>query len=187
MKKIITAICLGVYGITCAQTIINADATTAKTTVSSPSVLLEFGNDNNKGIILPYVESVPTAVGGTLIFDVSETGEYKVKVKNTTAGWTDLSGQSGYSTAVENEIKTPQSTPLADNSTAKAIIGATSSTADGILVLESNTKAMVLPKVSNVNNIPSPSPGMMVFVEGATADAHRLASFNGSTWAFWKP
>lgn len=60
------------------------------------SVLLEFGTDKDKGIILPYVETLPsegtaTAKGGTLVFDVSANSEYKVKVKNETSGWSDLS------------------------------------------------------------------------------------------------
>lgn len=56
---------------------------------------------------------------------------------------------------------------------------------DGVLVLESKTKAMVLPTVDDVNSIPSPSPGMMVFVN--KTGAKRLAVFNGTVWSFWKP
>jgi hypothetical protein len=70
--------------------------------VSSTSVLLEFGTDNDKGIILPYTETVPSGTnnskGGTFIFDVSSNTEYKIKVKNENTGWTDLSVRSGYST-----------------------------------------------------------------------------------------
>ena len=58
-------------------------------------------------------------------------------------------------------------------------------TADGVLVLESATQAMLLPIVSDVNNIPNPSPGMMVFVN--KAGAKRLAVYNGAKWSFWKP
>lgn len=56
---------------------------------------------------------------------------------------------------------------------------------DGVLVLESKTRALVLPQVDDVNNIPSPSPGMMVFVRKETSE--RLAAFNCSKWSFWKP
>ena len=52
-------------------------------------------------------------------------------------------------------------------------------------VLASNTKAMVLPTVADVQNIPSPSPGMMVYIN--KAGAKRLAVYNGSKWSFWKP
>ena len=68
---------------------------------------------------------------------------------------------------------------------AKAIIGAQTSVADGVLVLESNTKAMILPTVLDVQLIPSPSPGMMVYVN--KAGAKRLAVYNGRKWSFWKP
>lgn len=192
MKKFISIIFLSITGTAFSQVIINANAATAKTTPSSAtSVLLEFGNDNNKGIILPYVETVPSfgsnaAKGGTLIFDVSNTSEFKVKVKNENdTGWTDLSGQSDYSTTVANNVKTPQATPLLDQSGAKAIIGASTSPSDGVLVLESTNKAMILPIVDNYNNILNPSPGMMAFLKGATVDKHRLIVFNGKTWAFW--
>jgi hypothetical protein len=67
----------------------------------------------------------------------------------------------------------------------KAIIGAPTSAADGVLVLESTTKAMVLPTVADVQNIPSPSPGMMVYVN--KLGSKRFAVFNGSRWSFWKP
>jgi len=158
--------------------------------ISTNSVLLEFGTDDDKGIILPYVENVPTGVndtkGGTLIFDVSSNAEYKVKVKNENAGWSDLSVQSGYSMAVANDVKIPQATPLADKAGAKVIIGNSASTTDGILVLESTDKAMVLPIVSSFTAIKNPSPGMMAFLKGATAEKHRLIVFNGQKWAFWK-
>lgn len=166
-------------------------ATNSVGNVTSNSVLLEFGTDDDKGIILPYVETVPTgandAKGGTLIFDVSATTEYKVKVKNENAGWTDLSKTSGYNTSIANIVKTPQTTPLADKAGAKAIIGNSASTTDGVLVLDSPNKAMVLPIVSSYTTIKNPSPGMMAFLKGATADKHRLIVFNGQKWAFWKP
>lgn len=159
--------------------------------VTNTSVLLEFGTDNDKGIILPYVETIPTATaasqGGTIIFDVSSNAEYKVKVKNENAGWKDLSVQSGYSAAVETVVKPSQAMPLADLTNAKAIIGSETSTADGVLVLESPSKAMVLPIVTNLSNIKNPSPGMMAFLQGATSAGHRLVVFNGQKWAFWRP
>jgi len=161
---------------------------------NSVSVLLEFGDTKDKGIILPYVETVPSgtnnAKGGTFIFDVSSNSEYKIKVKNENTGWTDLSVQSGYSNAVETIVKNPQASPLADKADAKIVIGAESSSTDGILVLESvlNNRAMILPIVENYNSIKNPSPGMMAFLR-STIDSskHRLIVFNGQKWSFWKP
>lgn len=159
--------------------------------VSNTSVLLEFGTDGDKGIILPYVETVPAGVnnakGGTIIFDVSANSEYKVKVKNENAGWKDLSVVSGFSANVESIVKVPQALPLADQTNGKAIIGDSNSTTDGVLVLDSPDKAMVLPIVSNFAAIKNPSPGMMAFLQGLTAADHRLIIFNGQKWTFWKP
>lgn len=74
---------------------------------------------------------------------------------------------------------------ITEVSGAKVTIGSNTTTVDGVLVLESATKAMVLPMVNDVNNIPSPSAGMMVYVN--KAGAKRLAVYNGSRWSFWAP
>ncbi|VFB04317.1 Uncharacterised protein [Chryseobacterium taihuense] len=166
--------------------------TNSVSNTSSSSVLLEFGTDDNKGIILPYVETIPSgannARGGTIIFDVSANSEYKVKVKNENAGWSDLSRLSGYSASVESVVKPPQASPFSDKAGAKAVIGNSATSTDGVLVLDSPDKAMVLPIVSNYNNIPNPSPGMMAFLKHPTdSSKHRLIVFNGQKWTFWKP
>ena len=192
IQKIIAILSISIAGTASSQVIINADAATAKTTLTSAtSVLLEFGSDGDKGIILPYVETVPTGAnnskGGTLIFDVSANGEYKVKVKNENSGWTDLSVESGYSTTVATVVKAPQPAALTDNASAKAIIGSSTSSTDGVLVLESANKAMILPTVSNFTDIKNPSPGMMAFLKHTSDNTkHRLIVFNGQKWAFWE-
>lgn len=157
--------------------------------------MLEFGDTKNKGIILPYVETVPTgtadAKGGTIIFDISTispstTPEYKVKVKNENAGWTDLSGVSGYSTTVANEVTSVQSS-VPEKKDAKVIIGNPNTTTDGVLVLESNDKAMVLPIVDDYKAIINPSAGMMAFLKHPTDNTkHKLIVFNGQKWTFWE-
>ncbi|MFC4164539.1 hypothetical protein ACFOWU_12800 [Epilithonimonas zeae] len=189
MNKIISIILISVSATAFSQVRIGkSDAAN----LSSTSVLLEFGDTKDKGIVLPYVETVPAegstqATGGTIIFDVSANTEYKIKVKNQNAGWRDLSVQSGYSTSVETIVKPVQATPLADNTNAKAIIGSSTSAADGILVLESTDKAMVLPIVDDYKAIKNPSPGMLAFLKGLTANEHRLIVFNGQKWTFWRP
>ena len=192
MKKYILTLALGVSSMAFSQVIINANTATAKTTpTNTTSVLLEFGNDGDKGIVLPYVEILPSgtndAKGGTLVFDVSANSEYKVKVKNETTGWTDLSVQSGYNAAVASDVKTPQATPLEDNSGAKVIIGNETSDSDGVLVLESDTKAMILPIVEDYKAIKNPSAGMIAFLKHPSDNTkHRLIVFNGQKWAFWE-
>lgn len=142
------------------------------------SVLLEFANTNNKGIILPYVRTLPTApVQGTLLLDAVNAAQARMRYYNGTS-WIDMSGQNGNITSVM-----ATQTSSAENAGEKFIIGATSSSANGAVVLESPNKAMVLPTVTDVNNIPSPSPGMIVYVN--KTGAKRLAVFNGERWSFW--
>ncbi|RKT01492.1 hypothetical protein [Chryseobacterium defluvii] len=146
-----------------------------KTTVTNNSVSLEFGPEN-RGIILPWVNSaasVTGAVNGTLIYD---TNDKKVKVKYAT-GWKDLSVNS---TGV---VDTSLQSPLTEKPGAKVSIG-TPSAVPGILVLEDSNKAMILPKVASPHlAIINPAPGMMVY----DTTAKQLAVFNGSVWSFWKP
>lgn len=152
------------------------------TATNKTSVLLEFANTDDKGIIIPYVTNIPTTVSeGTILLDASNATAARVKFYNGTS-WVDLSGQNGN---VSTELSTQPTT--AEDPASKVIIGERASSADGVLVLESSTKAMVLPTVTNVNNIPSPSAGMMVYVKGTGATPNkRLAIYNGSKWSFWR-
>lgn len=176
MKKIILTMALAISSIAYSQVIIGDEQGTAD---DKTSVLLEFAK-TNKGIILPYVRTLPTTPAeGTILLDASTPTDVRMKYFNGT--WQDLSGQGADITTV----LATQPTTVTESSEAKAIIGADTSTADGVLVLESTNKAMVLPTVDDVNNIPSPSPGMMVYVN--KTGAKRLAVFNGKGWSFWMP
>ena len=182
MKNIFTIILLAAITGVNAQVIIGDAVGTA---TNKTSVLLEFGVNlatQNKGIIVPYITTPVTGsalVGGAIILDARIPGTARMKYYNDSA-WIDLSGQDANVTA----DLAVQPTGVTESSS-KAIIGARSSSADGVLVLESTTKAMVLPTVLDVQNIPSPSPGMMVYVN--KTGAKRLAVYNGSKWSFWKP
>ncbi len=186
MKKIIATIFLGSMAFANAQVIIGDAVGTAPV---KTSVLLEFALGQNKGLILPYVRTMPaTPTEGTIVLDASTATTARVKYYNSnptvgTNGWTDLSGQdANVTSALANQPTELQAPELA---TTKSIIGAQTSPAEGVLILESTTKAMVLPTVADVQNIPSPSPGMMVYIN--KAGAKRLAIFNGAKWSFWKP
>lgn len=185
MKNIFVIILLAIMSGAQAQVIIG-DAT--GTAADKTSVLLEFAAGQNKGIIVPYVRSLPTLnalVGGAIILDATTATNARMKFYNGTS-WVDLSGQNGNLTSPVNYLTVqPDATVAPETAASKTIIGASSSPADGVLVLESNTKAMVLPTVLDVQNIPSPSPGMMVYVN--KTGAKRLAVFNGTKWSFWKP
>ncbi len=182
MKKIITTLALVLVSITYGQVIIGDEVGTA---TDKTSVLLEFANDGDKGLILPYVKVLPSSpTPGTILLDASIPATARVKYfKGGVNQWVDLTGRdhnmsSALSAQPDGIVET----------TSKAIIGATSSAADGVLVLESTTKAMVLPHVPSTDAVLNPSPGMMVYVKGVSPDFNkRLAVFNGSTWSYWKP
>lgn len=181
MKNIYAAALITVVSLMNAQVIIGDQVGTAPATQKA-SVLLEFAAGQNKGIILPYLRTLPTTPAeGTIALDATVATAARVKMYN--GAWVDLSGQDGNITTVMASQPTAVQSPEA--ATAKSIIGARQSDADGVLVLESTTKAMVLPTVADVQNIPNPSPGMMVYVN--KAGAKRLAVFNGTRWSYWKP
>ncbi|MNG09522.1 hypothetical protein D3C84_929420 [compost metagenome] len=62
-------------------------------------------------------------------------------------------------------------------------MGAKESAADGVLVLESADKALVLPKVNNPHiTVKSPYTGMMCYDLNKKA----VAIFDGVVWNYWK-
>jgi hypothetical protein len=182
MKTIYT-IALSLFSTLGYSQVIIGDAIGTVPSGQKTSVLLEFAAGQNKGIILPYTTTLPSGAGlvpGTIILDATNATKARVKMYNGTS-WIDLS--SGHDGDVTGALTLqPTTTP---SPSAKVIIGANSTSADGILVLESTNKAMVLPMVVDVNNILEPSAGMMVYVN--KPGLKRLAVFNGSVWTFWKP
>lgn len=149
------------------------------TATNKTSVLMEFANTGNRGMILPCVTN-KTAITtpGSMILDATVRTAAKIQYYNGTT-WFDLSSAQ---TADVSTFVASQPVAL-EKPNSKVVIGSETSTADGILVLESSTKAMVLPVVSSHHNIVNPSPGMMVLVNGGGIKT--LAFYNGSKWAFW--
>ena len=89
--------------------------------------------------------------------------------------WVDLSG-TGSSTAL-----VPYSGTV--NNRRQTVIGSRVTKADGVLVLESSNKALVLPKIENPHlNVKSPYPGMMCYDTARKA----MAVFDGIVWNYWK-
>lgn len=182
-KKLVILSLFSISPLFFSQVILGNDIGTAPSN-SKSSVLLEFANTDNKGIILPYVRTLQTTpTEGSIIVDASIPTDARIKYYNGntqpgTNGWFDLSGQG--SDITSSLINQPTGI---DETNAKAIIGGNSTAADGVLVLESQTKAMILPIVSDTNNIVNPSPGMMVYIN--KTGAKRLAVFNGSKWSYW--
>lgn len=192
MKSLLTIITFLIFNSTFSQVIIGNNVGTVPAGQKS-SVLLEFAAGENKGIILPYLRTVPSGTGlaeGTIILDASNPANSKIKYYNglislqSTDGWVDLS--SGKSANISNYMTIqPSSASVAEDPAGKVIIGASNTSADGVLVLESDSKAMVLPMVENTDEVPDPAPGMMLYIN--KAGAKRLAVFNGEGWTYWKP
>ena len=178
----------------------SAQVAIGKTTVSSPSVSLEFydAGDNVRGIILPWVNGTnnttpfisgsPTTeivANGTIVFS---TNDAKIKVKYA-SGWKDLTVKNNTDIipGITNQtVNTSLQDSLSDLETAKVLIGGNpdTDTTPGILVLADTDKAMVLPKVASPHlNIVNPAAGMMVY----DTTSKQLAVFNGTVWSFWKP
>ncbi len=166
-----------------------AQTAIGKTSVSNPSVSLEFGN-GKRGLILPYVSTLPTnAVPGILLMSVSEK---TIKVATNAGTWFNLSKNEQNVTF--GGITIPDTTGSVDVSDQigltevpvnKSVIGAQfgSDTTPGALVLSDNNKAMILPRVASPHlSIINPAPGMMAY----DTVTNQLAIFNGTVWTFWK-
>lgn len=173
MKNIITAIAVVFVSIS-----IHAQIAIGKQTVSNTSVSLEFDTTENRGLILPYVETkTGITENGTIIYDVTD---HKVKYLKDTNVWEDLSVDA---TGTANiAIQTGKT----ESNSAKAAIGTTAATdtTPGVLVLSDTNKAMILPQVASPHlNIINPAAGMMVY----DTTKRQLAVYNGTVWSFWKP
>nr|WP_315034093.1 hypothetical protein [uncultured Chryseobacterium sp.] len=145
-----------------------------KQAVDGNSTVLDFDNvsGNTKGLILPATSGLPTGAleNGTFVFDVTDN---MVKVyENDT--WKPLSDAGSSSVIVVNN-----SAELGKG----VIMGTSTSTADGVLVLESQDKAMILPKVATPHvNVKNPYPGMICY----DTTSKTLAIFDGTVWNYWK-
>lgn len=180
MKKYIFSLLVFVTNCAIAQVIIGDEVGTA---TDRTSVLLDFAANKGKGIILPYVKTLPSGTGlqgGTFVINATDETQVKVQFYNGSS-WIDLS--SGFTANIASVMS--DQPVAADNPNAKVIIGSPTSSADGILVLESSTKAMILPMVNGISEIPEPAPGMMVYIKAP--GAKRLAVYNGGGWTYWAP
>ncbi len=179
MKHIIISLSLLISATAFGQVIIGNETGTA-IPANKAGILLEFAAAQNKGIILPYLRTLPVSPSpGTLAIDAT-TGSAAKVVYRDNSSWKDLS--SGFTA---NLTTTLAGQPTTTSTTAqKSVIGATTSSADGVLVLESTNKTMVLPRVQSTMDVISPAPGMMVYVN--SNDGKRLAVYNGAGWTYWK-
>ena len=164
MKYLITTITLFVCAIMYSQVGIGTSSLGTK-------VILDFQSGTTSAIILPRIDT-PAGVAGTLLYDSTDK-----KVKYNNGGWVDLSIRTGEFTAVE-KAERDQHTEVGDG----AIIGAETTTAPGVLVLESSDKAMVLPKVASPHtSIISPEAGTICY----DTTKKLFCVYNGLEWTFW--
>ncbi|PTT38963.1 hypothetical protein DBR28_07855 [Chryseobacterium sp. HMWF028] len=128
---------------------------------------------STKGIILPIVEALPTgaaATNGTLLLDKTDI-TIKMRENNL---WVPLSDAGNLTGTMPN---------TSAETGGGVIIGAASSSAQGVLILESISKALVLPKVNDpVANMKSPVAGTICY----DTVSKTMAVFDGLNWSFWK-
>ncbi len=150
---------------------INAQVAIEKTSVDGSSIL-DFKSGTTKGIILPALSSIPVSPNnGFLAFYKVDARVYMYQ-NNT---WVPLTEGNGNASAITNNA----SSEIGNG----AIIGATTSSATGVLVLESSNKALTLPKVDRPHlNVKGPYPGMICY----DTASNTIAVFDGSYWNFWK-
>lgn len=191
MKKLFSISTLLIAASAYSQVIIG-DAIGTVPAGQKTSVLLEFASGQNKGLVLPYVRTLPSGTGlaeGTLVLDASNAPSSRIKLYNgvvsaeTPDGWLDLS--NGNSADMSAALLVQPDLNTSESPESKMIIGAATTSAEGVLVLESEDKALVLPIVTDTDEVVDPAPGMMVYLN--KTGAKRLAVFNGEGWTFWKP
>ncbi len=165
MKKIFFLLCVFPF-------IAKSQVAIGKTSIDG-SGILDFPTGTTKGIILPNVinnVNINPIEPGTLVFDLNSS---KIKYYNGT--WIELSDKDGISPTLNpgNDIVTNNG----------VIIGADTSTANGALVLESNDKALILPKIIDpVTSVKSPVAGMICY----DPNKKLFCLYNGKDWFFWK-
>lgn len=172
MKNFTNILVFLLPGIFCSQIAIG------KANVMGTSSLLDFNNnvENTRGIILPAVLNSPVYTGinnannGTFIFDKSTS---KIRMYQNDV-WVDISPTGNGSNILTN---TSPGTSLS------VIMGSSSSLAKGVLILESNNKAVILPQVTNPHtSVVRPFPGMMCYDRTSKS----VAFFDGKVWSYWK-
>ena len=150
----------------------NAQVAIGKQSVQGSSILDFNETLNTKGIILPALSEVPaTPANGTLAFYRQNARVYMFE-NNV---WVPLTEGNGSTTALVNNASAEAGNGV--------IIGASTSAATGVLVLESSNLALTLPKIDRPHlNVKGPYPGMMCY----DTNSNTIAVFDGAYWNFWK-
>lgn len=156
---------------------LNGQVAIGKVSLNGTSTILDFNDtsNNSKGLILPQVNGTPTltaANNGTFLLDKMDK---KIKMYENGV-WVELSA-SGNTSQIQANNTTES---IKDQG---VIIGNMPSNAKGVLVLESQNKALLLPKIVTPHTtVKSPYPGMMCY----DVETKSLAVFDGSNWNYWR-
>ena len=154
---------------------LQAQVAIGKETVNG-SAILDFEH-NIGGVILPVVRTMPTGAGasdGTILINGVDLAAVKAQIR-INGVWVDISDASRNLTGLSLNTTTDIGGGV--------IIGSPTSSANGVLVLESTDKALVLPKVTNAETgVKSPIVGTMVY----DLSSKSVAIFDGEKWNFWK-
>ncbi|REC46201.1 hypothetical protein [Chryseobacterium pennipullorum] len=155
----------------CAE-ILSAQVAIEKSQVDGDGVL-DFPANTTKGILLPIVETLPAnAVEGTLLMDRNDS-VLKMKLESAWVPLSDAGSVAAVSFNTSGETSGQNGVVMGSNTT----------NAPGILVLESSSKALILPKVAEPHlNVKSPYPGMVCY----DTVSKTMAVFDGLKWSYWK-
>ena len=147
---------------------LNAQVAIGKTTITNSSVALEFGSDA-RGICLPVVDDAEaiTATNGSLVFD-GATGSFRYYANNTWSSAT-AGGQTG-------------GAPAGADTAGGVIIGANSSSAKGALIIESSSRALVLPYLPLVEQRTITGVKGLVLWDSALK---AVAVYDGTKWNYY--
>lgn len=142
----------------------------------SKSASLEFKTGDKSGLVLPWVTTTPTGAaltGGVMLYDTTDN---KVKYySGPVKKWINLS-KAG-------TVAVPSQAALSESTRPGTIIGAQTSTAEGVLVLEATDKAMILPKMASPETaIIKPMAGTICY----DTVKKEVCVFNGTEWTFWR-
>ncbi|MTG99392.1 hypothetical protein NWE55_13355 [Myroides albus] len=150
--------------------------TIGKESIEFKSSILEFADMQNKGMVLPVFAKDnldKESVAGTLFLDETQKkvllflGEEKYMDLSVTPGEVNLEYYNGV-----QEISGVQSSISLEPNL----------TIPGVLVLQSDSKALVLPRVESPHlNIKNPTAGTIAY----DTNSKMLCIYNGKDWSFW--
>lgn len=151
--------------------------------------ILDFVLGENKGILLPILTELPTQPSnGTIIFNNvdGDTNKLKVMVFENN-DWKSLSDEGALSIISENgeNLTTPYVENRSEETGEGVILGEydENQVANGVLVLESTDKALILPKVVDPHlQVKSPRAGTILY----DLTTKSLVVFDGKVWNYWQ-